>query len=40
MMEKWMNNNAEITKNPVKSIPRHLKVVVDAKGYPTKKNIY
>ncbi|GBO40077.1 Transposable element Tc1 transposase [Araneus ventricosus] len=36
MMEEWMNIDAEITKKLVKSIPKRLKAVVDAKGYPTK----
>ncbi|GBL85074.1 Transposable element Tcb1 transposase [Araneus ventricosus] len=37
MMEEWMNIDAEITKkNLVKSIPKRLKAVVDANGYPTK----
>ncbi|GBM59139.1 hypothetical protein AVEN_255674-1 [Araneus ventricosus] len=36
MMEEWMNIDAEITKQLVKSIPKCLKAVVDAKGYPTK----
>ncbi|GBL85210.1 Transposable element Tc1 transposase [Araneus ventricosus] len=36
MMEKWMNIDAEITKQLVKSIPKRLKAVVDAEGYPTK----
>ncbi|GBN49121.1 Transposable element Tcb1 transposase [Araneus ventricosus] len=38
MMEEWMNIDAEITKKKklVKSIPKRLKAVVDAKGYPTK----
>ncbi|GBN77017.1 hypothetical protein AVEN_57523-1 [Araneus ventricosus] len=38
MMEEWVDIDAEITKKKklVKSIPKHLKAVVDAKGYPTK----
>ncbi|GBM50552.1 hypothetical protein AVEN_1938-1 [Araneus ventricosus] len=36
MMEEWMNIDAEITKKLLKSIPKLLKAVVDAKGYPTK----
>ncbi|GBM76819.1 hypothetical protein AVEN_228217-1 [Araneus ventricosus] len=36
MMEKRMNIHAEITKKLAKSIPKRLKAVVDAKGYPTK----
>ncbi|GBM80272.1 Transposable element Tcb1 transposase [Araneus ventricosus] len=36
MMEEWMNIDAEITKQLVKSIPKCLKAIVDAKGYPTK----
>ena len=36
MMEEWMNIDTEITKKLVKSIPRCLKAVVDAKKYPTK----
>ncbi|GBO29937.1 Transposable element Tc1 transposase [Araneus ventricosus] len=36
MMEEWMNIDTEITKKLVKSIPKHLKAVVDAKGYPIK----
>ncbi|GBN08014.1 hypothetical protein AVEN_253442-1 [Araneus ventricosus] len=36
MMEEWMNIDAEITKKLVKSIPKRLKAVVDAKEYPTK----
>ncbi|GBN87490.1 Transposable element Tc1 transposase [Araneus ventricosus] len=36
MMEEWMNIDAEITKKLVKSIPKHLKAVVHAKGYPPK----
>ncbi|GBN36638.1 Transposable element Tcb1 transposase [Araneus ventricosus] len=36
MMEEWMNIDAEFTKKLVKSIPKRLKAVVDAKGYPTK----
>ncbi|GBM03979.1 Transposable element Tcb1 transposase [Araneus ventricosus] len=37
MVEEWMNIDAEITKKKlVKSIPKRLKAVVDAKGYPTK----
>ncbi|GBM45745.1 Transposable element Tcb1 transposase [Araneus ventricosus] len=37
MTEEWMNIDAEITiKKLVKSIPKRLKAVVDAKGYPTK----
>ncbi|GBM94156.1 Transposable element Tc1 transposase [Araneus ventricosus] len=36
MMEEWMNIDAKITKKLVKSIPKRLKVVVDAKEYPTK----
>ncbi|GBL76041.1 hypothetical protein AVEN_234352-1 [Araneus ventricosus] len=37
MMEEWMNIDAEITKKKlVKSIPKRLKAVVDAKEYPTK----
>ncbi|GBO25385.1 hypothetical protein AVEN_12128-1 [Araneus ventricosus] len=36
MMEGWMNIDAEITKKLVKSVPKLLKAVVDAKGYPTK----
>ncbi len=35
-MEERMNIDAEITKDVVQSIPRRLKAVVDAKGYPTK----
>ena len=35
MMEEWMNTDAEITKNLVKSIPRCLKTDMDPKGYPT-----
>ena len=38
MMEKWMNIDSEITKKKiiiVRSIPRCLKAVVDAKRYPT-----
>ncbi|GBL95587.1 Transposable element Tc1 transposase [Araneus ventricosus] len=34
--EEWMNIDAEITKKLVKSIPKRLKAVVDAKGYPPK----
>ena len=36
MMEEWMDIDTEITKKLQKSIPRHLKAVADAKGYPTK----
>ena len=36
MIEEWMNIYTEITKNLMKSIPRYLKDVVHAKGYPTK----
>ncbi|GBO31424.1 hypothetical protein AVEN_172157-1 [Araneus ventricosus] len=36
MMEEWMSIDAEITKKLVKSIPKRLTAVVDAKGYPTK----
>ncbi|GBM36193.1 Transposable element Tc1 transposase [Araneus ventricosus] len=36
MTDEWMNIDAEITKKLVKSIPKRLKTVVDAKGYPTK----
>ncbi|GBM50931.1 hypothetical protein AVEN_181168-1 [Araneus ventricosus] len=36
MMEEWMNLDAEITKKLVKSIPKRLNAVVDAKRYPTK----
>ncbi|GBM31444.1 Transposable element Tcb1 transposase [Araneus ventricosus] len=36
MREEWINIDAEITKKLVKSIPKRLKAVVDAKGYPTK----
>ena len=31
-----MNIDIEITKKLLKSIPRRLKAVVNAKGYPTK----
>ncbi|GBL62360.1 hypothetical protein AVEN_216596-1 [Araneus ventricosus] len=37
MMEEWMNIDAEILKKLVKSIPKRLKALVDAKGYPTNK---
>ncbi len=36
MIVQFMNIDAEIMKELVQSIPRHLKAVVDAKGYPTK----
>ena len=36
MTEVWMNTDTEITKKLEKSIPRRLKAVVNAKGYPTK----
>lgn len=36
MIEEWKNIDAEITKKLVKSMPKRLKAVVDAKGYPTK----
>jgi hypothetical protein len=36
MMEEWMKIDAGITKELVQSIPRHLKNVLDTKGYPTK----
>ncbi|GBL88459.1 hypothetical protein AVEN_205526-1, partial [Araneus ventricosus] len=36
MMEERMNIDAEITKKLAKSVPKRLKAVVDAKGYPTK----
>ncbi|GBO38030.1 Transposable element Tc1 transposase [Araneus ventricosus] len=35
MMEEWMDIDAEITKKLVKSIPKRLNAVVDAKGYLT-----
>ena len=35
-MEEWINIDTEIKKKKVKSIPRFLKAVVNAKGYPTK----
>ncbi|GBN93301.1 hypothetical protein AVEN_170115-1 [Araneus ventricosus] len=36
MMKEWMKIHAEITKKLVKSFPKRLEAVVDAKGYPTK----
>ncbi len=36
MMEEWMCIDSEIIKELVQSIPRRLKAVVNAKGYPTK----
>ena len=38
MMEEWMSIDIQTAKNLVKAIPRYLKVVVDAKGYPTNNN--